>query len=497
MSLPAHLDAIHQKIRVYAEEFGLDTYQTVFECISYDQMNMIASYGGFPTRYPHWKFGMEYEQLSKHQEYGLSKIYELVINNDPCYAYLLAANPDVDQKLVMAHVYGHNDFFKNNFSFAHTDRKMMDTTANHATKIRRYIDRYGIDRVESFIDKALSIENLIDRQLPYIKRRDLEKATTERDAPMGEVPVLPTDREYMRPYINPDEFVEAQKKKMEEERDKERKFPEHPERDVMLFMMEHAPLENWERDILGMLREEAYYFLPQGQTKIMNEGWASYWHTTIMTQRAMDDSEVLDYADRHAGTMGVQPGRINPYKLGLELFRDIEERWNKGQFGKEWEDCDDLQGRRAWDTQAGLGREKIFDVRRHYNDVTFIDAFLTPEFAHEQKMFNYDFNKKSGSWEIMTREFQAIKAKLLESLTNFGQPFVQIVDGNFENKGELLIRHIDEGVDLRDDYMRDTMRHIFGLWSRPIVLATCREKREILIKFDGAEFSEKEGTIDT
>jgi len=478
------------QIQQHAVDFGLDFYDTIFESVSFDQLNMIAAYGGFPTRYPHWKFGMEYEQLSKGYTYGLSKIYELVINNDPSYAYLMASNSDVDQKLVMAHVYGHVDFFKNNFAFAHTNRKMMDMMANHGTKVRRYIDRFGLERVEAFIDRCLSLENLIDRHSPYIKRkgeiRDAEEEAHE------EVPRIQTksSREYMKSYINPKDYLEEQRKKLEEERERDRHFPEQPERDILLFLLENAPMENWERDVLSMLRDEAYYFAPQGQTKIMNEGWASYWHTTIMTQKALTDSEVICYADRHSGTMGVQPGSINPYKLGLELFRDIEDRWNKGRFGKEWLECDNLEVRSRWDTSAGAGREKIFEARRHYNDVTFIDEFLTPEFCIEQKMFNYGFNKKSGDWEILTREFKEIKKKLLGSLTNFGQPFIDVINGNYENRGELLLLHRHEGVDLREDYMRDTLMNLASLWSRPVVVQTIKEERPVLVRFDGTDFSE-------
>lgn len=495
MTLPAHLQSIRDKIIGYAKDYGLDFYDVVFECVSYDEMNMIAAYGGFPTRYPHWKFGMEYEQLSKSYSYGLSKIYELVINNDPSYAYLMASNEDVDQKLVMAHVLGHVDFFKNNFSFAHTNRKMMDTMANHGTKVRRYIDKYGIEKVESFLDRCLSIENLIDRQAPYIKRRDDKKEKADPDLEVRDVPRLKTSREYMQGYINPQDFIDDQRKKIIEERQRERRFPEHPERDLMLFMVEHGPLENWQRDVLAMLREEAYYFSPQAQTKIMNEGWASYWHTTIMTQKALTDSEVIDYADRHAGTMGVQPGSINPYKLGLELFRDIEERWNKGRFGKEWEDCDDLARRKSWDTQAGLGKKKIFEVRRHYNDVTFIDEFLTHDFVRDHKLFNYGFNKKSGNWEIADREFKAVKEKLLFQLTNFGQPVIAVIDGNYENRGELLIKHFHEGIDLRQDYMRDTLANIHAMWTRPVIIVTRQDDRTVQVRFDGQDYRETE--IDT
>ena len=120
--LPAELAKAAQEIKGYAKSYGLDFWDVVFEVLDYDELNEVAAYGGFPTRYPHWKFGMEYEQLSKGYSYGLQKIYELVINNDPCYAYLMKSNSMVDQKLVMAHVCGHADFFKNNFWFAHTNR---------------------------------------------------------------------------------------------------------------------------------------------------------------------------------------------------------------------------------------------------------------------------------------------------------------------------------------------------------------------------------------
>src|ERR1044071_3443869 len=169
--LTPELERIRREIEQHAREYGLDFYETFFEILDFEEMNMVAAYGGFPNRYPHWKFGMEYERLNKSYAYGLHKIYEMVINNDPCYAYLLECNHLVDQKLVMAHVYGHCDFFKNNIWFSKTNRKMMDTMANHATKIRKYIDRDGLAVAKSFLDRCLSIEDLIDRHSPFIERR--------------------------------------------------------------------------------------------------------------------------------------------------------------------------------------------------------------------------------------------------------------------------------------------------------------------------------------
>src|SRR5512144_3428059 len=195
--LPARLHDIRVQVEGYARGYGLDFYDVVFEVLGFDEINMVAAYGGFPNRYPHWRFGMEFERLAKGYEYGLSKIYELVINNDPAYAYLLESNADVDQKLVMAHVFGHVDFFKNNFMFRHTNRKMMDQMANHATRVRRYRDKLGVETVEDFIDRCLSLENLVDYQSPYVKRRPdprPEGAPEERARARG----FKTDREYMR-----------------------------------------------------------------------------------------------------------------------------------------------------------------------------------------------------------------------------------------------------------------------------------------------------------
>ncbi len=487
--LPPHLQDLREEIEGYARGFGLDFFDVVFEVLSYDEINMVAAYGGFPNRYPHWRFGMEYEQLAKGYEYGLSKIYEMVINNNPTYAYLLEANADVDQKLVMAHVFGHGDFFKNNFMFQHTHRKMMDEMANHATRMRRYIDRLGVEPVEDFIDRCLSLENLVDYHAPFIQRKP--KPREEANEPEPQVQGLKADREYMRGFINPDSYLEAERKKLADEKQKQKRFPERPERDVLLFLLDHAPLERWEHDVLSMLRDEVYYFAPQGQTKIMNEGWASFWHSTIMTQKALRDSEIIDYADHHSGTLGTRPGALNPYKLGIELYRDIEDRWNKGRFGKEYDECDDLKTRRAWDKKLGLGRQKIFEVRRHYNDVTFIDEFLTPEFAIEQKLFVYGWSDKRNQWEILDREFRKVKDKLLHQLTNFGQPIIEVVDGNFENRGELLLAHRHEGTDLKMDYARETLKNLASLWRRPVSIITRMDGKGLILSFDGKEHSER------
>jgi len=504
-SLPRYLRVEQEKVDKVASEYGLDFFPVVFEMLTYDQMNEIAAYGGFPNRYPHWRFGMEYERLSKSYEYGLSKIYEMVINNNPSFAYLLEGNSFTDQKLVMCHVYGHVDFFKNNFAFRATDldaggsvvdpirrpdlpydpnRKWVDKMANHATAVRRVVDRFGIHKVEEFVDTCLSLENLIDAYSRFVLR---QRESSEEEEPSEiEIPRLRA-KDYMEDFINPEEFLQEQKKKIEAERDKFKKYPPEPVQDVLAFLLENAPLERWERMILGIIREEAYYFVPQMQTKVMNEGWASFWHSKLMTERVADATDIIDYAENNAGVMATSGGRLNPYKLGVELFRHIEERWDKGQFGREWDECDDLDQKRNWDLRLGLGRQKIFEVRALYTDVTFIDEFLTPEFCIENKFFTYAWSNRNDRFEIDTREFKAIKEKLLFQLTNFGNPYIYVVDANFENRGELLLQHDHRGVDLRADYAKETLQALVRVWKRPVVLATTLDGKPALLRFDGKE----------
>ncbi|MCT4640864.1 MAG: SpoVR family protein, partial [Bacteriovoracaceae bacterium] len=261
------------------------------------------------------------------------------------------------------------------------------------------------------------------------------------------------------------------------------------QKDIMLFLIENAPIYEWQADIIGCLREEAYYFLPQRMTKIMNEGWASYWHSKILTERAMDGSEFIDFADKHAGVMAMSKKNINPYKIGIELMRDIEYRWNTGKFGKDYNDCTNMYDKENWNTNAMQGRDKIFSVRKTHNDITFLEEFLTPQFCNRQQIFTYKFNPKSQRMEIDTRDFLAIKQKLLTQLTNFGSPVIQVEDANYKNAKELLLKHVHGGVDLDGQFAEQTMKNIHAIWKRPVNLSTVYEDKEVIFRFDGKNFT--------
>lgn len=483
--LTPELQDLADDLAARARAAGLDFFDTIFEMIDYNQLAEIAAYGGFPTRYPHWRFGMEYERIAKSYTYGLSIIYEMVINNDPCYAYLLRANSLVFQKTVIAHVYGHCDFFKNNYWFSKTNRKMLDQMANHAAIIKRFIEDIGQDEVENFIDAALSLENLIDINAPF-RNEPKESVEDEIELRRMQISKIPA-KKYMDSYVNPPDFLDRKQKELEEKRAQAKMFPVSPQRDVLKFLIEHAPISEWERQVLNIIRDEAYYFAPQGQTKILNEGWATYWHSLMMTKLApLKDSEIVDYCDHYAGVVATAPGQLNPYKLGVELLRHIKRRWDRGQFGIEYMNCDDPKVRASWDTQAGLGDKKLMEVRRFHNDITFLDEFLDEDFCHETKMFLYEFDKRANRYVIATRDFKQIKQQLLRQLTNFGQPIITVIDGNYKNRGEMLLRHQHDGVDLKHEFTLECLKNLYRVWRRPVHIETVIEDVKKRVGYDGS-----------
>ena len=246
-----------------------------------------------------------------------------------------------------------------------------------------------------------------------------------------------------------------------------------------------------------MVREESYYFAPQGQTKIMNEGWATYWHSTLMTKYILRDSELVTYADHHAGTLATSPGRLNPYKVGVELLRDIENRWNRGQYGKDYDECDNIETRRRWGRDKDVpknvvgkgspGREKIFEVRKVCNDITFIDNYLTPEFVEDHNLFHYRFDPATNRMVAVNRDFKRVKQQLLFSLTNHSQPFIFVVDGNYANRGELYLVHRHNGVDLQVRYATETLKNVQKLWGRPVHIQAVVDDEMLLFTYDGDE----------
>jgi stage V sporulation protein R len=399
---------IHKEVRdvlpiIFEEckKFGLDFYPTVVEFLRYDEISEIASYDGFPVRYPHWRFGMEYEELSKGYEYGMHRISEMVINTNPCYIYCLDSNTLVDNVDVIAHALGHNDFFKNNIFFSPTDDNMMNKLANHGTRIRRYMARWGKEKVTEFIDHVLRMDTLIDPAKAW-KEKKIKDVIIQDSRTYHYPNRLEPKHNYMDPWINTKEYLDKEKERVEkaEAADYLDLF-QTPDKDIMGYLKDHAPLKPWQQDIMSMLYEESMYFAPQRQTKMINEGWASYVDHHLMCTHGLaslgqkrrddptipsDDMGIIHYAIHKMQVLGGKYSQ-NPYKIGFELLMDIEDRWNKGKFGPEYENCTNMNAKLNWNQNLGLGREKVFEVRKHHNDMTLIAEFFTPEFCEKHEFY--------------------------------------------------------------------------------------------------------------
>ncbi|MFN0006310.1 MAG: SpoVR family protein [Planctomycetota bacterium] len=442
-TLPAHLAAQASRIEKVARDAGLDFFDVHFEMLDAKDVNAIASYGGFPVRYPSWRFGMEFERMEKGRRYGLSKIYELVINNDPTVAYLVRTNSGVEQKLVMAHVFGHADFFRHNVWFAPTDRRMLDRMADHGTAMRAWIDALGQDKVETFLDRALTIDSLIDPFLPLA--RHLQKRPRPAPPEASRIPRQTLDEVLHAP---PADGASGAA----------------PTYDVIGFLVERAPLEPWQRGILEIVRAEAYYFAPQRTTRIMNEGWASFWHSRILTGGVLDASELVDFADCHSGATAASPGQLNPYKLGIDLYRSAEEK--------------------------GMD---LFKLRRIHNDASFVAELVDEEFAEKSQLFVYGRNGRTGRTEVLERSFREVKERMLQDLAWGGLPQIELVDDDHEGRGELMLVHRHDGRDLQLASAGETLKGIAELWRAPVHLATMEEGQPRLLSSDGKQVKSGDG----
>jgi len=447
-----------------ALRLGLDPFPTHFEIVPAAIMYEFGAYG-LPGRYSHWTHGKAYQRMKMMYDYGLSKIYELVINTNPCYAFLLEGNNPLQNKLVAAHVLAHSDFFKNNLHFRHTSRQMLEVASINAERIRRYEFKHGRREVEEFLDRVLCIEEHVDPNLS-MRRKEWDEDRDREDRRVQE----PTS-----PYDDLFKLDERGQQSLGEEAPaRHRKIPPEPEKDILLFIAEHAAdLEEWQRDIIHIVRAEQLYFVPQMMTKVMNEGWASYWHREIMHQLDLTEDEHIQFANLNAAVTAPSAHQINPYHVGLKIFESIKERWDN----PTEEEMREL-GRQPWQ-----GLAKIFEVRELESDVSFLRNYLTKELVDELDLYIY--KREGDQWVIVEKDWQKIRDMLVASMTNFGVPYIVVEDGDYRRNRELYLRHCYEGQELDLRYAERTMQAIYDLWGRPVHVETVVDGRKMLISFDG------------
>ncbi|RAU03321.1 SpoVR family protein [Bacillus pumilus] len=448
------------EITEIAEGFGLDFYPMRYEICPAEIIYTFGAYG-MPTRFSHWSFGKQFHKMKLHYDLGLSKIYELVINSNPCYAFLLDNNTLVQNKLIVAHVLAHCDFFKNNCRFQNTKRDMVESMSAAAERIKEYEHLHGTKEVESFLDAVLALQEHID---PSLVRSKLSWNIGDEEEYEDDQPKRQT------PY---DDLWGMDEPKIREKKKIVKPFPPKPEKDILLFIEAHSrELEAWQRDVLTMLREEMLYFWPQLETKIMNEGWASYWHQRIMRELDLDSSESIEFAKLNAGV--VQPSKtgINPYYLGLKIFEDIEERYDNP--------CEELK--KAGVTE-GSGRSKMFEVREIESDISFIRNYLTKDLVMREDL--YLFQKQGRDYKVIDKEWKAVRDQLVSMRVNGGFPYLTVMDGDYLKNNELYIKHWYEGIELDLKYLEKVLPYLYQLWGRSVHIESILEGKEVMFSYDG------------
>lgn len=428
------LEMWNEKIEKEAKALGLDYYPQEFEVIGFNEMIGYEAYIGMPSKYPHWSYGKAYEKNKTLYSLNLTGLpYEMVINSNPCLAYLMKDNTLLLQILTMAHVYGHNDFFKNNRLFkegTNADRA-LEMFKLDADIIRGYINNpnIGYDKVEKILDAAHAVKYSIKRSIGVKELSDSEI----RDRRI---------KDYKDKIVNRD-FLDSDIKIEEPEVDK---IPLEPRDDVVGFIIEYGKLEEWEKNILRIVKRETEYFLPQIETKTMNEGFACFCHYNILKNLGLSEDLYLEFLKRHNDVVSPIPGGLNPYYIGFKIFMDLEKRY---------------------------GREKVFEVRALERDASFIRRYLTKELCEELNLFQYgrrsfDFVVEEVSDDI---GWESIRDNLAFSSGIGSIPHIRVIDLN-KRDYTLTLEHVFDGRELELSYAKETLRYLGKLWGYRVRLNT-------------------------
>jgi stage V sporulation protein R len=457
------LERWNERIMNLVERFGLDPYPQEFEICDHEDMLSYMVYSGMPSHYPHWSYGKNFEKLKTLYDYGVSGLpYEMVINSNPSIAYLMRDNTLALQVLTIAHVYGHNDFFKNNFTFKSTGALYtIESFKSHATRVRHYVEdpSIGLEKVEALLDAAHALSLQCRRNLAIKK----PSPTEERQLKLDEA----------TPAADPFSTVHRRREQAEPDL---KKVPLFPDEDLLLFIRDHNPLlSEWEKDLLTIVHEEARYFVPQIETKIMNEGWASFWHKRILEALDLPQELHLEFIVRHTQVLRPSPGGLNPYHVGMKVWEDIEKRWNHPSA----EEVEEFGPRKK------SGKDKLFEVREVERDASFLRRYLTEDLMRELNLFEY---KSRGNDQVVTRvsdkdNWRQIKETLIQNVGTGTIPVIKVEDADYKNNRTLLLKHHHDGRDLQLEYAEKTLKYVHQLWGHDVAMETVVDKSPTFLSF--------------
>lgn len=423
------LEEWDKKIEQLALKAGLDWFPILYETCDYYEMIGNMAYHGMPTHYGHWSFGKSFERT--HQMYNAGREglpYELIINSDPSLAYLMEENPLYLQILIMCHCVGHSDFFKNNATFSHTRPEEIILRMRNA---KRFMDKLtedpsiGVEKVERILDSAHSISLNVPRRFSRYVPQKVQRDELVQDIKAGK-------------YANSKKCPDPSR------------IPITPEVNLLTFLADASlHLEDWERELLILVAEDAQYFMPQIRTKIMNEGWASFWHYRLMHELNLPDDIHLPFLKMHNEVVRPHLGAINPYHVGFFMFQKIEERF---------------------------GLEECFIARESLNDESFLRQYLTAEDCEELNLFSFSLHKKQYVIDDVSDEegFKPIKENLIKQVAANNIPVItayEVEDGNI-----LSLQHEHDGRDLELDYAEAVVNHVSVLWGDVVKLDTIIEE---------------------
>jgi len=464
------LEEWDKRIRDKVAEFGLECFPQEFEVCDHSEMLGYMAYSGMPSHYPHWSYGKAYEKLKTLYDYGVSGLpYEMVINSNPSIAYLMRDNSLLLQILTIAHVYGHNDFFRNNFTFRTTRSEYtIGRVKAEGARVRSYIEdpSIGIESVEAVLDAAHAVSLQCRRNLAVRKRSPEEerRVAIERAKP----PEDPFRRIHRR--------VEYQEPEL-------RRVPLAPDEDLLLFIRDHNHyLAEWERDLLTIVHENSQYFIPQIETKIMNEGWATFWHKRILDSLQLPQALQIEFIVRHNQVARPIPGSLNPYHLGLKVWEDIERRCVAPESGEE-----------PLDGSSQSAAEKLFEVRAVDRDSSFLRRHLTERLIREMNLFEYRAQGENMVVsEVAGRDgWRQIKETLIQGVGMSSVPVIRVVDSDYGQTRTLYLAHEHDGRDLQLEYAEKTLSFVYRLWHRDVALETTIEGSRMLLRFGEGGFSSK------
>ena len=411
-----------------AKELGLDWYPITYEVCDYYEMIGHMSYHGMPSHYQHWSYGKSFERTHQMYNLGVEGLpYELIINSNPSIAYLMKENPLYLQILIMSHCVGHSDFFKNNRIFNNTNPETVVFRFRNARKrIQGYVENpnIGLKKVEKFLDCLHAVRFQTDRN--NLKRR------TKLEIKQKYVDLINNDK------TNKYKSFDIDKQLLE------------PDKDLLSFLIENGShFEDWQLDILNIVRDESRYFIPQMNTKILNEGWASFWHYKLCHEMDLPQEYHLPFLKTHNQVIRPHIGKINPYHLGFHIFKKMEKE---------------------------KGLEECFFIRSTHDDVAAIRAYLDIGDYRELNLFSYSNKKDNISIDEVSDEqgWEKVRNDLILNTGSLAIPSI-IVSG-ISRSGDLILQHLHDGRDLDLEYAERVVEKIKKLWPKEVKFFTIIEE---------------------